>query len=415
MRTAITLILLFLTPLVLAAQESYDKERLLNARARQREKNKNREYCAKLTFSKGISDNRCFETYPSEVIDWGKGFSEGLAKITVDGKAGFINTKGEIVVEPKLPDAGPFSEGRAPFESKNGKWGYIDRTGAVVIKPTFDWAFTFREGLGLVQSGQLWGYIDRTGKFVIEPSFEEATSFSEGFAAVGSYNKEAVNAAGNRGLWERRFIDRSGKPVFDRSFDGVSRSFTGGLAIVSRSLGYSNEFKGVISETYVIDKTGKEIWKLNSHFVTWFSDGLIVVAVGKSDKGRDSYGYLDTNGRRVSEQTFAYISGFIEGLAPAKKDFEGKYGFINRDGKFVIDAKFSSARSFSEGLAGVEEQYEGYGFIDKTGAWVIKPQFHWVWPFHEGFALVAPKGNRETHEKTGYIDRTGTYIWKPTK
>ena len=70
---------------------------------------------------------------------------------------------------------------------------------------------------------------------------------------------------------------------------------------------------------------------------------------------------------------------------------------------------------FSEGLAGAEKLYEGYGFIDKSGKWVINPQFEWIDSFEEGFALVAPKGDRNSREKTGYIDRTGNYIWKPTK
>lgn len=142
----------------LAAQDSDQKQEILNTRKTEKEKGKNREYCAKLTFQQRISGNRCFETYPTDIMTWGKGFSEGLAKITVNGKVGFINTTGDIVIKPKLKDAGYFSENLAPFESKNGKWGYINNNGEIAIKPQFDWAISFHEGLGLVQVGELWGY-----------------------------------------------------------------------------------------------------------------------------------------------------------------------------------------------------------------------------------------------------------------
>ena len=238
-------ILLIIFPMNFAAQDSDQKEEILNARKSEKEKRKNREYCAKLTFQQGISDNRCFETYPTEIMDWGKGFSNGLAKITVDGKAGFINTKGNIVIKPKLKDAGHFSENLAPFESNNGKWGYINTKGEIVIKPQFDWAISFHEGLGLVQVGKLWGYIDRNGKIVIEPKFEEASSFEEGFAVIGYYDKDFVWTTHQRpnGKWQRNFIDKTGKLKFVKPFDIISRNFDGGIAIVSRSLGYSENSK----------------------------------------------------------------------------------------------------------------------------------------------------------------------------
>ena len=38
-------------------------------------------------------------------------FSEGLARVRVDGKWGYINTEGEVVIEPQFDDAGSFSKG----------------------------------------------------------------------------------------------------------------------------------------------------------------------------------------------------------------------------------------------------------------------------------------------------------------
>ena len=47
---------------------------------------------------------------------------------------------------------------------RNGKWGYMNREGKVVIQPSFDDALTFSEGMAAVQVGGKWGYIDETGR-----------------------------------------------------------------------------------------------------------------------------------------------------------------------------------------------------------------------------------------------------------
>src|SRR4051812_24158111 len=61
---------------------------------------------------------------------------------------------------------------------QDGKLGFIDKTGKVVITPQFDSTvredgICFSEGLAAVLVGDKWGYIDKTGKFVIPPKFKQ--------------------------------------------------------------------------------------------------------------------------------------------------------------------------------------------------------------------------------------------------
>ena len=59
-------------------------------------------------------------------------FYEGFAWVKKDGKYGYINTKGEQVIECKFDCAWNFSEGFA-LVKKYGKWGYINTKGYSVI------------------------------------------------------------------------------------------------------------------------------------------------------------------------------------------------------------------------------------------------------------------------------------------
>src|SRR5258708_7148845 len=71
-----------------------------------------------------------------------------------------------------------------PFQ-QNGRWGYLDNTGKIVIKPQFYWAEEFSEGLAAFENDDGdYGYVNETGKIIIEPIFDNWTSFSEGLAAV---------------------------------------------------------------------------------------------------------------------------------------------------------------------------------------------------------------------------------------
>src|SRR5690606_38822487 len=187
-------------------EDSRQQETILAARVREAHADEDRKRCVELG-NEAIRDNRCYTTYPLATMIWGKGFYEGLAKITVRGKSGFINSKGVVVIKPDLRDAGHFSDGLAPFEDQNGKWGFIDSLGKVVIKPQFDLALSFREGLAAVQIGTKWGFIGRDGEIKIEAKFETVSSFAEGLAEVTWFDESLATTDNPKGKRCSSFID----------------------------------------------------------------------------------------------------------------------------------------------------------------------------------------------------------------
>ena len=121
-------------------------------------------------------------------------FSEDLAQIQVfvneeDVKWGYINQEGTMVIDPIYENSEAFTEGMAAVAIRdsegNKKWGYINQSGEFVIEPIFDSAFAFSENLAVVYvDDKGYGYIDRNGQFVIGPAFKMATSYSNGYASV---------------------------------------------------------------------------------------------------------------------------------------------------------------------------------------------------------------------------------------
>ena len=137
-------------------------------------------------------------------------FSESLAAVKKNGHWGFIDERGEVVIpisfeegpdDPCLchglwsaeghPDSTSyiFHEGLAKIRT-NGRYGYIDPAGKLIIQARFIKAGMFVRGLASACTeaesprDQRCGFIDKTGSFVISARFSEAGPFNGALAPV---------------------------------------------------------------------------------------------------------------------------------------------------------------------------------------------------------------------------------------
>lgn len=112
--------------------------------------------------------------------------------------SGYIDTKGNMVLEPQFSYACQFADGMARVVVGK-KWGIIDKTGKFLVEAKYQDLCEFKEGLARVQIGGKYGYIDQIGQAVIEPVYKDASvSFIDGYAHV---------ELGKEGF----FIDKQGK------------------------------------------------------------------------------------------------------------------------------------------------------------------------------------------------------------
>ena len=54
----------------------------------------------------------------------------------------------ETVIIPQYEEVGRFNDGYAPVKV-DGKWGYINKTGEIVVEPKYDWAGISNEGVAV--------------------------------------------------------------------------------------------------------------------------------------------------------------------------------------------------------------------------------------------------------------------------
>jgi tetratricopeptide (TPR) repeat protein len=112
----------------------------------------------------------------------------GRAFVKTGNSYQMVNDKGELIGEGGYEDAVPFVAEEPTAVMKNGKWGFVDLDGQMVIEPQYENAGAFNGGLAPVQTGSGWGYITMDNQLVIDADFSEAGSFYKGVAPVKTGN-----------------------------------------------------------------------------------------------------------------------------------------------------------------------------------------------------------------------------------
>jgi hypothetical protein len=278
----------------------------------------------------------------------GEPFENGFARVwDKKGPPYFINSKAEKI-SIHNPKASISSDGLIQVEI-NGKYGFVNLELKTIIEPQFEDVGNFSEGLAPAKINNKYGYIDRTGKFIIEPQFDDAEEFSEGLAAVGfiQMNKAGINSSVPDTVLLFEFcrygyINKAGEIIIKPIYKYASR-FSAGLSAVSTGSHGINIMSRQRGPSGYIDKTGKVIIELKYNNTKDFSEGLAAVQMG------EKYGYIDKTEKFIIPAKFEFASEFKNGLAYVSVGkttaqlkrgvyeimFSGITGYIDRTGKFA--------------------------------------------------------------------------------
>jgi len=346
--------------------------------------------------------------------------ADPLYRFIRDGKAGYIDNTGTIVVPPTLEFYGNSGEefhdgllqlgvsdsqyidraGRKPFskefysswdfsdglaaamETDGGKWGYINTKGEFAISPRFassptDYVWPFENGFARIEVSGKIGYIDHTGNFTIPPTLLGGDSFHEGYARV---------------VVEGPCVMMNSGPC-------------SAPAVLPHGAGGDSSLPGC--KFTFVDTSGRIITDLRFNSARWFSGGLAPVQIGKL------WGYIDTSGKLAIPPQFENAEPFSDDLGLVSLNH--LFGYVDQTGAFVIQPQFKNAENFADGLALIGDQDSGYSYINKTGQQAFPGKFILASSFFKGLAHVmlseTPSGEDSREETFAYIDTAGERVF----
>jgi hypothetical protein len=301
-----------------------------------------------------------------------------LLPVEIDGKWGYIDDNGKLIIPATYSEAGYFNDDLAAVQ-KDGKYGYISKSNKVVIEAIYDDAQDFSDSRGIVEKNGKYGLIDRNGFLIFETIFEEIGPLSEGLlyakkdSLYGYYTKNRINRIPEK---------------FEEA-----ESFEGGMARVK-----------IEGKQAIIDSVGSFIVKPFYEEIDFYSDTLLIFIEN------DKYGICKLDGTKIHEPKYDYIGKLDNSRGIFVEN--NKIGYFNEQASIVIPANFDtypnyqSYSVFKNGFAGAKKGGK-MGLIDINGKTFVPFGFQEIGTITN---LISFKKN----DKWGFIDNTGKEKIKAT-
>jgi hypothetical protein len=213
-------------------------------------------------------------------------FKDGLAKVNVNNKFGFINKAGKEVIPVIYSKVGDFHDG--------------------LVWVTVDTKMTTR--------GIWYKYLDKNGNQTISETFAIAGNFYNGIAIVGKC-KEGYGCAN-----PRYYIDKNGNVVNKKSELLCVMDNCGGRGQTENDEGCKFGFK---------DFTGKIIIPFQYNRFSYFYNGIAVVIIN------NKYGYINETGKNITPIKYDFASDFVGDLSCVS--LNNKQCIINKEGFELSD------------------------------------------------------------------------------
>lgn len=302
-------------------------------------------YYVRINKTNGFINESLEEVFMTEEII-GTNISEHYTVYTKNGKSGFINIQTGEKIEAVYEAVYDFSEGLAAVQL-DGKIGFINTKGHLVIPNDYhaNALYHFTSGLcnaivtnedGKVDSF----YIDASGNKIIDGNFEYGMQFYG--------NATFVKTSENK--WH--IINKNGDRINDHEYGpyetGMPTRFKGGLATVL----YDGKY-GIINES------GKFVLYPKYEWLSSISDGVLIY------KENEKYGAVLADGSVVVTAAYDSMSNFVNGLSVFTK--EGKCGVVSKSGSVVCNPEYVKCEVLDSGIIKAYIDEHKYIYKNKNG------------------------------------------------
>jgi hypothetical protein len=395
-----------------------------------------------------------------------KPFSEGLAAVRIEGRYGFIDTTGKIVIAPRFQDAGDFTGEYAQILLENSA-GIINRSGEVVVSPRFKrifpfngdtfiaeplrgepWRSIFGDGRletlsealphlkgaglfhvqgkwltdqnlkfslfdkperGLVWAAKristdedLWGLMRSDGTWQVTPRYHHVQQLSETHAVVAVMPDNAPSPQQRRDAQRWGAVDRDGKLVIPLKFAGLSY-WRGGYGIAMEGKPYTDNMPNQVRKA-IVRADGTLL--VNRYF-----DEVDIRGDGSLPRGRigKTWHSIEPSGHLIQDQFDGEL--LVEcpgGLTIVQR---GESVEIRRPGNDQSVGLFDKGYYSSKDCLGpFSAKRDGKWFIVLENGAVLGGKNG----FENLYSFIGDHGAVQVDGKWGIIDRSGAFTVKPS-
>lgn len=299
---------------------------------------------------------------------------------TLTWKNGYIDTKGNIVIEPIYFYSKPFSHGRAVVKE-------------LIAEPVI------YDDLCLNPSKLRCSYIDTLGNATTQNKYESLTRFN-GRRGIGSFTEIFKDSAGNKQGYtvHNDIVDGDGNVIKDLGIWNCFYEYSRDGICVAKQVMHFQVYDGMYDSYSFVDEEGDYLQPLK---------GLTEIQIDSLNKCDDILEVLPENAP-IADATY-FNNGFA-GITPdCKRWFViDKYLIIHGYGRESI---FDGFQAFNNGLAAVKKNGK-WGFINRK----IKEQIPCkydscgiVYPYLEEVFEYDIQGEVK---KRAYINRKDSLVWE---
>jgi len=341
------------------------------------------------TPSGGVSVTGLFlgfaESIATEIIDmsgrriepvepWAPRFDKDDLSIRWEKKEslwGLARADGSWLIEPKFQQVGSLNDGLA-LVALNGKFGFVDLKGNFVIEPVFDKAMPFERGVARTSAvqGDIVGVIDKAGAWAFRTNYQHiylATVIGKNQASEPPFGWHFKKAE----RWG--LLDLDGRVVLDADFDQAVQRCDDGRLVAIRN-----------KEWLSFKADGSPLQPPEGRVIDALCGGVppYILKIG------EKFGLVDANLSPMTSVQFDAVASAGPGVKNVKVG--GKWGRIGSDGRWLIEPRFDylsgGADMFVASIAGKR------GFMRSDGTWLIEPKFDAVRRRDSDTAFVTVSG-----------------------
>jgi len=244
--------------------------------------------------------------------------SDGLGAVCLDGKWGYVDGNGQMVIEPKYEAARSFADGKAAIK-QDGAFRFITAEETEVFDGRFEDAGVFSDGVVKVCVDGKYGFADSLGEWLVEPKYDHAEDFNLRLHVA------AVERDGKWGL-----LSRAGKEITKLQYDEVvsytiertivmkQGEYWGQVTDKGKAIGKQMDYLGaygkhvqisrVVGRNIVLSKPdGKSVKSLTittgprHNYTVILYENMGIVGYGIRYIGKDEYAfrYFDAKGKGI--------------------------------------------------------------------------------------------------------------------